>query len=137
MAPKLRLRMCALQERLTLQTIKPENRNIGRYCWKHIVEMPAPAELSLIASSLRLRYLIFAKGFSIVEKPKVTEKERKDAFAKIEGKLVSKLSMSLMSRNDLEVMHQATVIRLVDQRNTSLDTPGYQLVTRARFTRRS
>jgi hypothetical protein len=60
--------MVVLQKRLIIQTIKIENRGIGNYIWKHIVQNQASTQLFLIDSSIRLVCLIFAKDFSIVEK---------------------------------------------------------------------
>ncbi|XP_059105232.1 translation initiation factor IF-3, mitochondrial [Peromyscus eremicus] len=127
--------MAVLLNRLMLQT------SIGRCFRKHIVK-PAPAQLPLTASTPKLSYLIFTKGFSTAEDSQGEKKQkRKDAFTNTGRKISERIIRVLDEKgSDLGMMHRADVIRLMDQqdlrlvkKNTSSEPPEYQLMTGAQI----
>ncbi|KAL1768298.1 hypothetical protein HispidOSU_000014 [Sigmodon hispidus] len=123
--------MAVLLNRLMLQS------SIGRCFRKHTVK-PDPAQLSLTASTPKLLYFIFAKGFSTAEDTHGEKKQkRKDAFTNTGRKINERIIRVLDEKgSDLGMMHRADVIKLMDKRdlrlvkrNTSSEPPEYQLMT--------
>lgn len=134
--------MAALLKRLLLQTIRTENNHIGRCFDKRTVQktVPVPAQLSLVASALRLSYLIHAKSFSTVEDTQDERKKKKKndtTFSNIGRKISERIIRVLDEKgNDLGNMHRADAIRLMEERdlrlvrrNSSTEPPEYQLMT--------
>ncbi|KAM6179250.1 translation initiation factor IF-3, mitochondrial isoform 1-T2 [Erethizon dorsatum] len=128
-----------LLKRLTLQTIKTENKCIRRCFGKHMVQKTAPVPLSLAASAPRLTSLIHAKCFSTVEdtqddrKKKTNSRTLTNTGRKIHARIIRVFDEK---GNDLGNMHRADVIRLMDERDlrlvqssTNTEPPEYQLMT--------